>query len=91
MFWVYIIKSIKNGRYYVGQTNNIKRRIIDHNRGKDHSSKIGMPWVLQISKLVTTRKDAMRLEKSLKKLKSRERIEQFIHSGVEQSGSSSGS
>ncbi len=33
MWYVYIIKSLKNGRLYVGSTNDIKRRLKEHNNG----------------------------------------------------------
>ena len=84
MFWVYILKSLKTDKYYVGQTNSIERRFKDHNCGKDHSSKVGRPWVLKISIPMTSRKEAMRLERSLKNYKSQKRIEEFIYRGVEQ-------
>lgn len=78
MFWVYILESLKNGKYYIGQTNNLTKRIADHNRGKDFSSKIGMPWRLIFSQTAKTRKEAMKIEKYLKLLKSRARIINYI-------------
>ena len=89
MFYVYIIKSIRTNKHYIGQTNNLGRRIKDHNRGKDHSSKIGKPWVLIASKEFTTRKESINIERKIKNLKSRERINKFIAGWS--SGSSSGS
>lgn len=42
---VYILFSDKLGTYYVGQTNNIEKRLITHNKGgKKYTSK-GIPWV----------------------------------------------
>ena len=90
MFWVYILQSLRTNHYYIGQTNNLERRLKDHERGKDFSSRLGMPWQLVFSKECQTRKEAMALEKYLKSLKSRVRLEKFYR-GVEQSGSSSGS
>jgi len=33
MFYAYILKSKKNGRLYVGSTNNLRRRFTEHNQG----------------------------------------------------------
>ena len=37
MITVYILKSIKTGKYYVGCTNNIGRRLVEHNSNKTRS------------------------------------------------------
>ena len=34
MYFVYLIESLKDGRYYIGQTNNLKERLKYHNKGK---------------------------------------------------------
>lgn len=78
MFWVYVLKSLKNGKYYIGQTNNLTKRLKEHNRGKDHSSKIGLPWIFVASKIFETRKEAMRTEKIIKNLKSKARLNIYI-------------
>lgn len=33
MWYVYVIKSLKNGRLYVGSTSDLKRRFKEHNGG----------------------------------------------------------
>ncbi len=32
-FWIYVLESIKNGERYIGYTNNLKRRLEEHNKG----------------------------------------------------------
>ncbi|WP_131838622.1 GIY-YIG nuclease family protein [Acetobacteroides hydrogenigenes] len=32
-FWVYILYSAKLDRYYIGSTNNLARRLAEHERG----------------------------------------------------------
>ncbi len=34
MFYVYILLSLKDGKFYTGYTNNLKRRINEHNNKK---------------------------------------------------------
>jgi putative endonuclease len=33
MFYAYVLKSQKNGRLYIGSTDNLKRRFLEHNKG----------------------------------------------------------
>ena len=39
MFYVYVIKSEKDGRFYVGMCMDLARRIREHNAGKRFSTK----------------------------------------------------
>lgn len=45
MYYVYILKSKKyNDKIYIGYTNNVVRRIEEHNSGKSCFTKRSMPW-----------------------------------------------
>ena len=33
MFYAYVLRSKKNGRYYYGSTDNLERRFTEHNKG----------------------------------------------------------
>ncbi|MBK7255132.1 MAG: GIY-YIG nuclease family protein [Ignavibacteria bacterium] len=46
MYFTYIIKSVKTGKLYIGQTNNIENRIWKHNSNKVFSTKNRGPWKL---------------------------------------------
>ncbi|MFH1777782.1 MAG: GIY-YIG nuclease family protein, partial [Candidatus Omnitrophota bacterium] len=35
MYYVYVLKSNKNGRFYTGHTVNLERRFLQHTCGKD--------------------------------------------------------
>lgn len=37
IYFVYILASCKNGTLYIGETNNILRRVIEHKRGQIES------------------------------------------------------
>ena len=78
-FFVYILYSKSANRYYIGQTNNIVDRLKRHNLGQVGSTKSYVPWELHFSLEVPTRKDAVKVERYLKNLKSRARIENWIH------------
>lgn len=46
MFFVYILRSLKNGSFYKGSTNDVYRRLVEHNSGKNKSTARYMPWEL---------------------------------------------
>lgn len=43
---VYILYSQKTDRYYVGQTQNLGKRLERHNSGRNKSKKPGIPWLI---------------------------------------------
>ena len=46
MYYVYILKSSKSGKYYVGWTSDLKRRFQEHNQGLSFATKPYTPWKL---------------------------------------------
>ncbi len=78
---VYILQSDKNGRYYIGSTNNLLRRLAEHNAGKTKSLFCLRPLKLVFKKEFALLKDARKVEKKLKKLKNRNIIERIIADG----------
>lgn len=39
MYYIYIIQSRKNGRFYTGYTSDLRKRLKEHNNGKVQSTK----------------------------------------------------
>jgi len=62
MYIVYVIKSEKDSRLYVGFTENIERRLKEHNSGKTKSTKGYVPWNLVHTEEVTERSLARKRE-----------------------------
>ncbi len=44
MHYVYILKSVMTGRFYTGVTENIEKRLKNHNQGGTKSTKPFIPW-----------------------------------------------
>jgi putative endonuclease len=67
VYYVYILQSRKTGKLYIGQTNNLERRIEDHNAGLGgkYTQQKG-PWVLVHSEKHPDRISAVRRERFLK-------------------------
>jgi len=63
---VYVLQSQKTGEYYKGITNNLERRLSEHNSGKNISTKGKAPWKLIYHEECVDRIIARQREKYLK-------------------------
>ena len=82
MFTVYILQSQSLNRYYVGYTNDLERRLTEHNRKKGKYTDSGIPWQLVYHETYSTKTEAMEREKFIKLKKSRTFIETLISSSA---------
>lgn len=75
MFFIYILKCADN-TFYVGSTNNLEKRLHQHNNLKSgaHYTKIRRPVVLVYSENVSTYAEARKREGEIKRLKREEKI-----------------
>jgi putative endonuclease len=65
-YYVYVLKSNFDGLLYTGYTNNLKRRLEEHNDGKVISTKRRIPFELIYSEACKNQSDAIAREKYLK-------------------------
>ncbi|HQF43863.1 MAG TPA: GIY-YIG nuclease family protein [Ignavibacteriaceae bacterium] len=70
MFYVYILKSKSTNKFYIGHTNNLKRRLEEHNTGKTSSIKAYIPWEIIYCEEFLTKAEAYNREKEIKSYKS---------------------
>jgi putative endonuclease len=77
-FYLYILKSKKTDKFYIGHTNDLERRITEHNSGQTKSTKSGIPWEIVFKREFNSNTEANQAELKLKKMKSRKYIENFI-------------
>ena len=68
IYTIYILRSVKDGKFYTGITNNIQRRLHEHNTGKNStpSTKFRGPFVLVYKEEKVNRDEARKREKFLK-------------------------
>jgi putative endonuclease len=78
MHYLYILKSKKNGKYYIGETSNIQRRVEDHQRGRSSFGKRNKEIILIYTQEVADRSNAKRIEAFFKKQKSHLFIDRFL-------------
>jgi len=74
MYYIYVIKSVNRNWYYVGLTNNVDRRIHQHNFGQSTATKAYCPFTLIYSKSFTDRISARDYEKFLKIRSNKEKL-----------------
>lgn len=81
MYYIYVIYNLKHKKIYIGQTNNLDRRIELHNSKafkNCYTSRFDGEWKLIYKEEVETRKIAILREKQLKSYRGREYIKQYI-------------
>ncbi len=66
MFYLYILRSIKDNELYIGSTNDLKRRLKEHNAGDVQSTKPRLPLVLLYYEAYAAEPDARKREQQLK-------------------------
>ena len=70
MFTVYILRSIKIGRYYIGHSADAVGRLVAHNAGKVRSTKAYRPWEIIHREDYAAKEEAYRREREIKSYKS---------------------
>jgi putative endonuclease len=78
MHYVYILQSELNGRFYIGTTNNVIRRLSEHNSGLVKSTAPYMPWELKKTEKYANISQARRREQFIKTKHSRIIIEKIL-------------
>ena len=66
LYFVYVLLSKKDKDFYTGYTNNLKRRLKEHQEGKIVSTKHRLPIQLIYYEVCLNKYDALAREKYLK-------------------------
>jgi putative endonuclease len=66
MFYVYLLQSKLDKSYYIGQTNNLEKRLFDHNEGLSKYTSRKRPWEIVYFEKFETRTEAIKRERFLK-------------------------
>lgn len=66
MFYTYVLRSKKDHKMYVGFTNDLKKRIALHNRGKVEATKTRTPLILVYYEACLDKESAVKREKYFK-------------------------
>jgi len=66
MYFTYILRSKSFSKHYIGQTEDIEKRLAEHNSGETGYTSKYFPWELIYSESFETRSEAMKREKYFK-------------------------
>ena len=80
MYYVYVLKSLKNDRFYTGSTNNLERRLIEHNSGMSKYTKLTKPFRLLHYEEFNSRSEAVKKEMYYKTGKGRKELKIILES-----------
>ena len=79
MYYVYILYSPGSGKTYTGFTNDVQRRLNEHNITESKGFTLRYrPWAFVRSEPYSTKSEAMTREKFLKSGRGREQIKVYI-------------
>ena len=74
VYYVYVIRSERDGSLYKGITNNLERRLVQHSVGKNQSTKNKGPYRLVYFESCTDRTEARKREEYFKSGSGREQL-----------------
>ena len=79
MWYVYVLYSVQSGKTYVGFSNDLDRRLFEHNVSEQRGFTLRYrPWTLIHSEAYETKQKAMAHEKFLKTGKGRELVKEIV-------------
>nr|WP_262917457.1 GIY-YIG nuclease family protein [Zunongwangia pacifica] len=78
MYYVYVLRSLKDGRLYKGMTQDVEKRLKQHNQGENRSTKGFIPWELVFTEKFKSRAEARKYEKYLKSGSGREFLKEIL-------------
>ena len=78
MFWVYVLKSKKDGKQYTGFTVDLDRRLAEHNAGRTESTRRRRPFEVIYSEAYEEREQAKKRERFLKSGQGRKELKRIL-------------
>lgn len=81
MYYLYILKSLKYERHYIGITNDVLKRLAKHNSGSVKSTKAYRPWIIFLKEEFLDKTMARKREIFLKKT-TKARIELYTNGPI---------
>lgn len=82
MYFVYVLVSDFDGKFYIGFTGNVKRRLSDHNSGKVPSTSARKPFKMLYYEAHLSKVDALRREQYFKTSKGKTTLKQILRDSL---------
>ncbi len=84
MHYVYFFHSAKDGKFYTGVTNDLKKRLAEHKKGYVRSTKRRRPLALIYYEACLNEEDAARRERYLKSGMGKRYLKQRLREGLKE-------
>jgi len=78
MYYAYVLRSLIHGARYVGSTEDISKRLAEHNSGRCRYTSGHKPWRLVYKEKFALRSGAVKREKFLKSGQGRKYLDKII-------------
>jgi len=85
MYYVYVLLSLKDNKFYIGFTSDLKRRLKEHNAGNNISTKSRLPLKLVYYEAHLSKTDAQRREGYFKTSKGKSTLKQMLRDSLKTS------
>ena len=77
VYYVYVLRNTK-GQLYIGSTDDLERRVQQHQQGETRWTRNRGPWTLVLTESFPTRADAMRKERKLKRGRTHQQLRKLL-------------
>lgn len=81
MYFIYILKSLKDGRTYVGYSSDVEKRLVEHNKGKVSATKNRRPLEVLYKERFSTILEAKNRELYWKSGAGRRKLKSYFDKG----------
>ncbi|HHT9120697.1 MAG TPA: GIY-YIG nuclease family protein [Candidatus Hypogeohydataceae bacterium YC41] len=82
MYYVYVLKSLRDGKLYIGYSSDLKRRLREHKTGGSKSTKGRLPFELIYYEAHKSEVDARRRERYFKTDKGKSSLRQMLRDAL---------
>ncbi len=82
MYYTYVLRSKKDDNLYVGHTNDLARRLEEHNSGEVRSTSSRRPFYIVRTEMFSTRSEARWRERYLKTASGKEKLNRSLNDSV---------
>lgn len=79
MFYTYVLKSLVCRKFYTGHTDNLDRRLEEHNKGYTVYSKRYKPWQIVYNEQFDSKEESIKREKYFKSAAGRKWLKKYVN------------
>ena len=87
MYYTYALYSAEDKKFYIGYTENLKRRLAEHNSGKNHTTLRFSNINLIFYEAFLSKNDAMRRERYFKTTQGKKALKLILKESIVLTGS----